>query len=171
MWTFIRHLVAIIALPVLVVIIIPVRLAHRYGVTFHAPATVYDASSQIIGFALLIVGLTLFTASLYQFVTLGRGTLAPWDPPRHLVVSGPYRFVRNPMISGVIFMLFGIAVIPQSLPHALWAAAFLLLNLIYIPLVEEPRLMKRFGDEYRRYRNHVPRFFPRVRPWHDVMGN
>ena len=92
------------------------------------------------------------------------GTAGLADSPRRLVVQGPYRFVRNPMISGVIFLLFGEALVLVSRPHAVWAVAFLVLNLIYIPLVEEPQLERRFGDSYREYRANVWRFLPRA--WH-----
>ena len=107
----------------------------------------------------------LFVASLRRFAGEGEGTLAPWDPPRRLVVRGPYRFVRNPMISGVIFLLFGEALVLASWPHAAWALAFLALNAVYIPLVEEPQLERRFGDAYREYRANVRRFLPRLRAW------
>ena len=61
------------------------------------------------------VGLLLFAASLRQFAVRGKGTLAPWDPPKHLVVEGPYRYVRNPMISGVLFVLLGEALVLRSM--------------------------------------------------------
>jgi protein-S-isoprenylcysteine O-methyltransferase Ste14 len=91
--------------------------------------------------------------------------LAPWDPPRRLVVRGPYRFVRNPMISGLIFVLFSEALLLLSRHHAEWAATFLLINLIYIPLLEEPMMVARFGDDYREYCRHVGRILPRLRAW------
>jgi protein-S-isoprenylcysteine O-methyltransferase Ste14 len=69
------------------------------------------------------------------------------------------------MISGVIFLLFSEALLLLSPPHAIWAAAFLILNLVYIPLIEEPQLVQRFGEPYREYRRHVRRFLPRLRPW------
>jgi protein-S-isoprenylcysteine O-methyltransferase Ste14 len=69
------------------------------------------------------------------------------------------------MISGVIFILFGEAFALLSLPHGIWAAAFLILNLLYIPLMEEPQLERRFGESYREYRRHVRRFLPRLGPW------
>jgi protein-S-isoprenylcysteine O-methyltransferase Ste14 len=100
-----------------------------------------------------------------RFATEGKGTLAPWDPPREFVVRGPYRFVRNPMISGVILVLFGEASVLLSPPHAVWAASFLALNLLHIPLVEEPQLERRFGDPYRDYCRNVRRFVPRLSPW------
>ena len=160
-----RHLLSIIALPVTIAVFVPLWLARRYGVTYTPPRDLSDGALQVLGGLLLIVGLTLFFSSLYQIVKQGQGTIAPWDPPRRLVLRGPYRFVRNPMISGVIFVLFGEALVLESVPHAVWAAAFLLLNCIYIPLLEEPQLEARFGDDYRRYRRHVSRFFPRPRPW------
>lgn len=69
------------------------------------------------------------------------------------------------MISGVIFTLFGEVLVLQSAPHAAWAGLFLLMNAVYIPLLEEPMLVARFGEPYRRYREHVSMFVPRRRPW------
>ena len=100
-----------------------------------------------------------------------RGTLAPWDPPRRFVVSGPYRFVRNPMISGVVFVLLAEACIMRSRPHAEWAGLFLAINAIYIPLFEEPMLSARFGEPYARYRRAVRRFLPRSRAWDPESGS
>src|SRR6185436_5576516 len=123
---------------------------------------------QLAGIGVLCVGLLLFIASLRRFATEGKGTLAPWDPPRVFVVRGPYRFVRNPMISGVIFILCGEALTLLSAPHAMWAITFFVINLVYIPLFEEPQLAERFGDPYREYCRNVRRFVPRVRPWQGV---
>ena len=99
------------------------------------------------------------------FATRGEGTLAPWDPPRKLVVEGPYRHVRNPMISGVWFLLAGEALILGSVGIAIWLAAFAAANMVYMPLVEEPGLERRFGDDYRAYKRAVPAWIPRVTPW------
>src|SRR5439155_1862107 len=79
--------------------------------------------------------------------------------------SGPYRYVRNPMISGVIFTLLGEALVLLSRPHLVWAATFFAINAVYIPLLEEPQLRWRFGADYDRYRAHVRRLVPRLRPW------
>ena len=114
---------------------------------------------------MLAIGLALFVASLRRFANDGQGTLAPWDPPRRLVVSGPYRYVRNPMISGVLFVLFGEAALLLSPQHLSWAFTFLIINLVYIPLLEEPQLRRRFGTSYVEYCQHVPRLVPRLRPW------
>jgi len=163
--SLIRHILAIVALPVTATVFIPLWLARQYVVSYNPPPRPMDALLQILGAFLFIVGLVLFISTLYLFATQGRGTLAPWDPPRHLVVRGPYRFVRNPMISGVIFILFGEALVFQSLPHAVWGVIFVAINWVYIPLLEEPQLEARFGEPYQRYRQQVPRFLPRLRPW------
>jgi protein-S-isoprenylcysteine O-methyltransferase Ste14 len=165
MVTLLRHLIAIAVLPFTVTVLVPVWIARRYAVAPALGRSAGQVALQLVGVALLGVGLLLFLASLRRFATEGRGTLAPWDPPRALVLRGPYRFVRNPMISGVIFILFGEALVLLSQAHGVWAASFLLLNLVYIPLVEEPQLEARFGDAYREYRKHVRRFLPRLRAW------
>jgi len=91
--------------------------------------------------------------------------VAPWNPPQHLVVGGPYRYVRNPMISGGLFILLAEALFFGSSP--LWGllAVFFVLNLVYIPLVEEPGLGRRFGQDYIRYKQNVPRWIPRLTPY------
>jgi protein-S-isoprenylcysteine O-methyltransferase Ste14 len=160
-----RHLLAILILPFTVAVLIPVRIAQRYESAPELGRSAGEVALQLAGVALGAVGFAVFVASLRRFATEGHGTLAPWDPPRALVVRGPYRFVRNPMISGVLFALFAEALVLLSRPHAGWATAFLVLNLIYIPLVEEPQLERRFGDPYREYCKHVRRFLPRLRPW------
>lgn len=162
---FLRHLLSVLILPTTVIVIVPVWIARRYGVRVDWPGSFIDGAVAMAGLVVGMLGLTLFAASLHHFFTDGRGTLAPWDPPRRLVVRGPYRYVRNPMISGVIFTLAGIALVMRSAPHGTWALLFLGLNLLFIPLLEEPELEMRFGDDYRRYRRAVPRFIPRVRPW------
>ena len=160
-----RQLFAIAILPFTVVVLVPMSIARRYGVVISLGRSVGLVCLQVVGLALLGLGLVLFVASVWQFATQGKGTLAPWDPPREFVVRGPYRFVRNPMISGVILCLFGEAFALVSLPHGVWAVCFVIFNLIYIPLIEEPQLERRFGESYREYRRYVRRFIPRLSPW------
>jgi len=162
---WLRHLFAVAVLPFTVTAVIPVWLARRNDIRLAAGRTVPELGIQVIGLMLLCVGLLLFVASLRRFVTGGRGTLAPWDPPRRLVVHGPYRYVRNPMISGVVMVLFGESLLLRSPAHLLWAVTFLGINALYIPLLEEPLLEWRFGAAYREYCRHVPRLLPRLRPW------
>lgn len=163
-----RHLLSILILPTTVIVVIPLWIARRYVVSLQWPDSALEWLAVAAGIVVLIPALLLFAASLQQFFVRGRGTLAPWDPPRRLVVSGPYRYVRNPMISGVIFTLSAIALMLRSEPHAMWAIGFALVNCIYIPLLEEPQLEWRFGQPYVAYLQHVPRFVPRLTPWRGV---
>ena len=167
---FLRHLFSVAALPFVVTVVIPLWIARNNGTRLgiaEAPQVIL----QVMGVVVLGVGLLLFASSLRRFATDGQGTLAPWDPPRELVVRGPYRYVRNPMISGVFLLLLGEALVLLSWPHAAWAATFFAINAIYIPLIEEPQLAKRFGASYESYRRHVPRLIPRLRPWQPSTDN
>ncbi len=170
MGVLLRHLLAIAVLPFSVTVLVPVWLAGRYGIRPSLAPSSGVALLQAAGLVILGAGLLLFASSLRRFATEGRGTLAPWDPPRRLVVQGPYRYVRNPMISGVSFVLAGEAMLLTSLPHAVWAVVCVVLNLIYIPLVEEPHLVDRFGEPYCEYCRHVPRIVPRLTPWSPGPG-
>ena len=161
----IRHLFAVAVLPFMVAVVIPIGIARRDGIAFDLGSSAFAVATQLVGVLGLAIGLLLFAASLRNFAVRGRGTLAPWDPPRALVVDGPYRYVRNPMIAGVLFIVFGEALVLLSWPHARWALIFLCLNAVYIPLLEEPILERRFGEAYREYSRHVRRFIPRARPW------
>jgi protein-S-isoprenylcysteine O-methyltransferase Ste14 len=161
----IRHLLSIAALPFVVTTLIPVWLMRTNSISLTAGTTGSRILAQAGGLVLLAFGLFLFASSLRRFATEGEGTLAPWDPPRRLVVRGPYRYVRNPMISGVLFVLFGEALGLLSQPHLMWALIFLGMNVVVIPLVEEPGLRLRFGAPYVEYCRHVPRLIPRLRPW------
>lgn len=108
-------------------------------------------------------GLWLWTVRLLAQV--GQGTLAPWDPTQRLVIVGPYRHVRNPMIVAVLAVLVAETFIFGSGPLLIWSALFFVANHLFFLLVEEPGLERRFGSEYRVYRRHVPRWIPRLEPW------
>lgn len=156
----------IIVLPGTVVVFVP---AVILGATTDWKFSPEFAAPDHIGFWMAVlaasVGLGLSVWTVTLFMKFGEGTPAPWDPPRKLVVRGPYRYVRNPMISGVVLMLFAEAVLFQSWPIAVWMMIFFIGNAIYFPLVEEKGLEKRFGDDYREYKAHVPRWIPRLRAW------
>jgi protein-S-isoprenylcysteine O-methyltransferase Ste14 len=149
----------------MVAVVVPLWIAEKYDVTLSLGRSVGFVALQIVGLLLFNFGFVLFLTSLQRFAVDGKGTLAPWDPPKVFVVRGAYQFVRNPMISGVIMLLFGEALVLLSPAHGMWAIGFLALNLFYIPVVEEPQLERRFGESYREYCRHVPRFIPRLSPW------
>jgi protein-S-isoprenylcysteine O-methyltransferase Ste14 len=119
----------------------------------------------VVGIICISLGLLLMIATIRLFVTVGKGMLAPWEPPQRLVVQGVYRYVRNPMIFGVLFVLLGESVLTASLPLFRWFLIFAAINAIYIPLLEEPGLVNRFGEEYLTYKRNVPRWIPRLTPW------
>lgn len=122
MTVLLRHLLSIAILPFTVTVLIPWWLARRDGIGLTLGGTPAQLMAQAAGVLLLCAGLGLFVASLRRFATEGKGTLAPWDPPRHLVVHGVYRYVRNPMISGVVLILVGEALLLRSPTHGRWAA-------------------------------------------------
>ena len=166
---WLRHVIAIAALPFTMAVVVPLWIA-RWRPQLAWADTAYGLLGQAAGVACLLIGLLLFFASLRRFAGEGEGTLAPWDPPRKLVVRGPYRYVRNPMISGVVFVLFGEALILLSRPHLSWALTFLAINAVYIPFLEEPQLRTRFGSAYEEYCRNVGRLIPRLRPWNHEGG-
>jgi protein-S-isoprenylcysteine O-methyltransferase Ste14 len=154
-----RHLAAVLLLPGVVTIGVPASIVWQTDARLRPPA--------VIGIPLIAAGVLLVTTTVTLFAKVGRGTLAPWDPTSKLVVQGPYRYVRNPMISGVLFILLGEAACFASLPLLIWFAAVFGVNAVYLPLVEERGLRRRFGADYEAYRAHVPGWIPRLRPWTD----
>jgi protein-S-isoprenylcysteine O-methyltransferase Ste14 len=165
-----RHLLAVLMLPFVVVIIVPRWLLRSAAAAAGGAALLPFAQTmrdpvRIAGVAIILAGLALFVWCLTLFDRVGRGTLAPWDPTKRLVVRGPYRHMRNPMITGVLAMLVGEAMLFRSRPIAVWALLVFAINHSYFLLLEEPGLVARFGEEYRRYRDAVPRWIPRWKGW------
>jgi protein-S-isoprenylcysteine O-methyltransferase Ste14 len=164
--TILRHLLSILLLPFVVTVVVPRWLLGMDVESFGwGGALAVDGISRVAGAVVFAIGFGLFAWCVALFARVGQGTLAPWDPTQRLVAVGPYRHVRNPMISGVWLMLAGEALWWRSGVLALWAGVFLLINHTYFLLSEEPGMERRFGASYRVYRRHVPRWLPRVKPW------
>jgi protein-S-isoprenylcysteine O-methyltransferase Ste14 len=161
----IRHLLSVALLPFVVVVIVPRSLLVRDALDAVVPTGALLIGGRVAGAVIFAAGLALFTWCVLLFARVGRGTLAPWDPTKRLVVVGPYRHVRNPMITGVCTMLAGEALFFHSARIGYWLLLFLAINQVYFLLLEEPLLLARFGDEYARYRAAVPRWVPRRRGW------
>jgi protein-S-isoprenylcysteine O-methyltransferase Ste14 len=122
-------------------------------------------ASRWLGVAIVAAGLAIVVECFVRFAIKGIGTPAPVAPTKHLVVSGLYRHVRNPMYVGVVASIFGQALYFGSVAlfqysAALWAGFF-----AFVLLYEEPALTRQFGAEYHAYRAHVPRWLPRLSPW------
>ena len=166
-----QHLKVILILPTTSTIIIPATIlwftgGPDFGWSLGwSTAFPVSLAPLLAGCALICGGLTLLGKTIHLFATIGKGTLAPWDPTQKLVVQGPYRHVRNPMISGVWCILLGESVLLGSVPVFIFALLFVTINHVYFITSEEPGLMRRFGEEYLLYRNAVPRWVPRLTPW------
>ncbi len=130
------------------------------GASLAAPETV--GRVQIAGAAVTGAGAALVLWCLLSFVFLGEGTPAPFDPPRRLVVRGPYRFVRNPMYVGAGLALAGAALYYRSLGLLVYDAVFLLVLHLVVVVYEEPTLRRLFGEDYAGYCETAGRWVPRV---------
>lgn len=154
-----RHLASFI-LPATVLIFVPVFIEDDFRLMW--------CWSTILGGILMCTGLLIIILTIRMFILIGKGTLAPWDPTRKLVTGSLYGYVRNPMILGVFTMLVGEGVLFTSVNITVWAIAFFIINTIYFIFSEEPGLKKRFGNEYDEYKKNVPRWIPRMKPWHPI---
>jgi protein-S-isoprenylcysteine O-methyltransferase Ste14 len=117
------------------------------------------------GIALIFLGLVPLVASFARFVFEGLGTPAPIAPPKHLVVGGFYRYVRNPMYVGVVSAIFGQVLLFGDV-RLLWYGAAVWLGFhLFVLVYEEPTLRGMFGEEYKIFCANVPRWVPRLTPW------
>ena len=117
------------------------------------------------GVALIAVGVPLLLDSFARFALQGRGTPAPVLPTEDLVVTGLYRYVRNPMYVGVVTVVLGQGLVIGSLPVLGYGALLALTFHLFVLAYEEPKLRRSFGAEYDRYCRNVSRWIPRLRPW------
>ncbi|MDR1433180.1 MAG: isoprenylcysteine carboxylmethyltransferase family protein [Puniceicoccales bacterium] len=152
---------AVVALPFTVLVVIPAIALYFTGYGWTPSAPILLCAGGIF----LVVGLLMAAWTMQLFDRDGEGTAAPWAPPRKLVVAGPYRYVRNPMIGSVLLMLMAEALLLRSGVVLSLFFLFLVGNAIYFPFFEEKGLEKRFGQEYLDYKRNVPRWIPRLTPW------
>lgn len=144
-----RAILAFLALPAIVAGVAPWLISR-----ISAPAV----PRWPYGVVLLAMGSGTLIASVISFYHRGRGTLAPWDPPKHLVVQDLYRFNRNPMYVGIVTLLLGWALVggnPWNYAYAILVAVAFHLRVV---LYEEPELARLFGKEWAAYRSAVPRW-------------
>ena len=115
---------------------------------------------RYLGLLPLAAGVAGLARCLRDFAVVGRGTPAPFDPPRELVATGLYRWVRNPMYLSALLLLVGEAILLEAPVLLRYAAAFFLATHLFVVLYEEPTLTRTFGPEYTEYRARVGRWIP-----------
>lgn len=120
---------------------------------------------RMVGATLIIVGLASLVESFLRFAIVGLGTPAPVAPPTRLVISGQYRYVRNPMYVAVLAIVVGQGLMLGSVVLLRYAVVLWLLVHAFVRLYEEPTLKGKFGSSYDAYRQNVRRWWPRIRPW------
>jgi len=118
------------------------------------------AAQQWLGSIAILLGAAILLRCVWDFASVGRGTLAPIDPPKELVVGGLYRYVRNPMYVGVLLLLLGEAALFQSAALVRYATGWLVVIHLVVVFYEEPVLRHRFGESYDRYCLSVRRWLP-----------
>jgi len=116
-----------------------------------------------IGFLPIALGVAIYLWCAWDFATAGQGTPAPIDAPKHLVVRGLYRFVRNPMYAGVLLILLGESLAFRSTRILVYAAIVFTFFNLFVILYEEPALKRKFGSSYEGYLRTVPRWLPQGR--------
>ena len=156
MKTILKNIFSLI-LPITALIIVPMYIEPDISIK--------KISALVTGLFIICIGLYIMTLTISLFIRIGKGTLAPWSPTKKLVISGIYGHLRNPMISGVLMVLTGESIAILSLNIFIWTVIFYILNNFYFVFYEEPNLKKRFGNEYQEYKNNVPRWLPRLKPF------
>jgi protein-S-isoprenylcysteine O-methyltransferase Ste14 len=141
----------------LLLVFLPDRILTSTGIS---PPAVFGAS-QVAGMLVGAAGAALALTCIVTFVLVGKGTPAPFDPPRELVVQGPYRFIRNPMYLGAGLALAGAALFYQSTPLLGYAGLFLAVMHVFVVLYEEPTLRRTFPRDYEAYCRQVGRWWPK----------
>jgi len=144
-------------LPVTVLILIPLIIEKEINLQL--------GLLLLVGIILIAFGIYIISITVRLFMTKGEGTLAPWSHTSKFVIEGPYAYVRNPMIIGVLIVLLGESLLLHSYGILIWAVLFFFINNMYFIYSEEPGLEKRFGEEYRKYMKNVPRWIPRLWPY------
>jgi len=142
----------------LVLIYVPNRLLSWSGIVRPAAIEMQQVAGMVIGAA----GAAVALWCIFTFASIGSGTPAPFDPPRRLVIQGPYSFVRNPMYIGAGLALASAALFYESLPLLGYAGLFFLATHLFVVWYEEPTLRRTFGQKYEAYCRQVGRWWPSV---------
>jgi len=126
----------------------------------HLPPLLPEGARLPASIPLMVAGATSTAWSVLHFLKV-RGTPVPFNPPRELVKTGPYRYIRNPMLTGVFLLLFGVGFGVNSIALVFFfTPLFMLINVWELKEIEEPELIRRLGDDYVEYRRRTPMFLP-----------
>lgn len=139
----------------IVLIYVPVQVLNRSGIS----GTDAAGPVQFVGLIIGSIGALVAVWSVITFAVHGKGTPAPFDPPRTLVTHGPYRFVRNPMYLGATLALAGVAIYGESFGIGVYTCLFAVAGHLFVVFYEEPNLSRTFGREYESYCRSVRRWF------------
>ena len=164
-WLALRSLFWTVVLPGMVAGYVP----WRYVGLNHASFSWRDPA-QLLGALVAATGAGVLATCIWEFAHSGRGTLSPVDPPKHLVVQGLYRYVRNPMYVGVTTILLGELLITRTGAFAWYCGGWLVAVNLFIVGYEEPTLRHQFGASYDAYTKSVGRWIPCL-PRRDVPGH
>ena len=162
----IEYFKVVLILPFNVLITIPLLIFFLTRKNFHYDIIRFNNIIFYISLAFLILGAWLAFWSVRTFyIKGGDGTPGPWKPINNLIISGPYKFVRNPMLIGVFFLILFESIFFNSILIFFWFIIFFITNIIYFKIYEEKELIKRFGSDYKDYKNKVPMLFPNFKPY------
>jgi protein-S-isoprenylcysteine O-methyltransferase Ste14 len=139
-------------------VFVPSRILSGAGITQPQVFGIPQIGGMMVG----AIGALLVLWCLLAFAFVGKGTPAPFDPPRRLVIKGPYRYVRNPMYIGAGLPLAGAALYYQSLQLIAYTALFFLCTHIFVVFYEEPTLKQSFGQDFNDYCQKVRRWWPKI---------
>jgi protein-S-isoprenylcysteine O-methyltransferase Ste14 len=142
-----------------VLVALPAQVLRASGI--QAPGSA--GPMQLAGAAVSVLGASVALACIITFVVVGQGTPAPFDPPRRLVVTGPYRWVRNPMYLSAAIAMAGAALYYESAALGGYVGVFLAVMQVFVVVHEEPTLRRSFEGEYDAYCHHVRRWLPSPR--------
>lgn len=156
MWVLIRAVTYSSLFIGLLLVFLPARVLAWSGITSLPTMGIW----QVGGMFVAGVGTAMALSCILAFATLGKGTPLPLDPPRKLVVRGPYRLVRNPMYVGAALVLTGAAMYHQSIGLLCYVALFCLAMHGFVVIYEEPTLRQSFGSDYEAYCGQVGRWLP-----------
>ncbi len=120
-----------------------------------------DGAVLVMALCLMTVGAVIYLRCVWDFAVFGKGTPAPIDAPKRLVIKGLYRYTRNPMYMGLLTLIAGWAILFGSVILVGYGVALFIFFSLFVHLYEEPHLSKEFGDEYAAYVEQVGRWLPR----------